>query len=88
MEKKFIFVAQLLETEELFAGRKVDIDGLIRQYEADGDLPFTTIAKIQEPPGGLPIGFNSQLIEWYDKKLILTKELLDEAVLAIIELIR
>lgn len=89
MKKKYIFVLQMEDSGEVFAGRQHDVENEIRNYEAaDQDLPFTTIGRIEEPPHGLPIGFSEHLIEWYDKTDKPSRETIYKAVLKIIELLR
>lgn len=89
MEKKFIFVLQMEESGEIFIGRKGDIDAEIRNYENSGkELPWTTIGKIEEPPYGLPIGFEPELIQWFDKKAKPEQQIINQTVLAIIQFIR
>jgi len=88
MSDKFIFICKT-EDEEYFAGRKNDIDGLITSYEeSNTDLPFTTVAKIKEPPYGLPMGFPEELIEWYSKDSIPDERTIDLGVMAIVQLLQ
>jgi hypothetical protein len=88
MKKKYIFVLES-EDGDIFVGRQADVDNEIRNYEQKGeDIPFTTIGKIEEPSFGLSIGFSEKLIEWYDKKQVPDVEIVNKAVLAIIQLIR
>jgi hypothetical protein len=86
MEKNsYIFICNIPQHHQYFAGRKEDIDRLITQFEQDNeDLPFTTIAKVKEPPQGLPLGFPENLIEWYDKKGLPEREVIDAAVLGVV----
>jgi hypothetical protein len=89
MKKKFIFVCQMEESGVVFAGRQGDVDAELKEFEDDNkDVPFSVIGKIEEPSFGLTIGFSEHLIEWYDKKEPPAKEVRDQAVLSIIELIR
>jgi hypothetical protein len=88
MKKSSIFVCQMEETGEIFAGRQNDVEQEIRTYEdLDQDLPFTTIGKIDEPPSGLPIGFDAGLIEWFDKNKMPDRSTIDKAVLKIVGLL-
>lgn len=87
MEKgTYIFICNIPQHDQYFAGHKEDIDRLINKFEEDAetDLPFTTIAKIKEPPSGLPLGFPENLIEWYDKKGLREREVIDGAVLGVV----
>lgn len=90
MEKRYIFVCQSTdESEEVFAGRKDDVETEIRSFEEHNkELTFTVIGRIEEPAFGLPLGFSESLITWYDKKALPSKRVIDQAVLAIIQLIR
>lgn len=88
MEKKYIFVAQHEESGQMFAGRKEDFDTLIKEYEnRDEDYPYEIIARIYEPPHGLPIGFEPNLIDWYDKTKAPSEQRSTQAVFAIIKFI-
>lgn len=89
MKKKYIFVCQMEESAEIFVGRQGDVENEIRNYETlELDLPFSTIGRIEEPSYGLTMGFSERLIEWYDKDKMPEKNVIDMAVLKIIELIR
>lgn len=89
MEKKYIFVCQMEESGQIFAGRKEDVDNEIRNFEEkEEDLPFTVIGKIEEPSFGLPLGFSERLIDWYDKEKMPDRDTIDAGVLAIVEIIR
>lgn len=86
MSDEFIFICKT-EDNEYFAGRKNDIEFAIKRFEdANTDLPFTTVAKIKEPPYGLPMGFPEQLIQWY--KDIPDKHTVDLAVMAIVQFLQ
>ena len=87
MEKaNYIFICTIPQHHQYFAGHKEDIDALITRFEEEPetDLPFTTIAKIKEPPQGLPLGFPENLIEWYDKKGLPEREVIDGAVMGVL----
>jgi hypothetical protein len=92
MEKPtYIFVCFIPGTGEYFAGRQRDIDLLITQFEnKDQDLPFETVAKIKEigENRGVPMGFGTELIEWYNKEKMPDKHNIDLAVMAIIHFLQ
>jgi hypothetical protein len=92
MEKPtYIFICFIPGTGEYFAGRQRDIDLLITQFETnDKDLPFTTVAKIKErfENGGVPMGFGTELIEWYNKEKMPDRRNIDLAVMAIIHFLQ
>ena len=89
-KQSYIFICEIIDTGEYFAGRQWDIEQLIKQFEenADKDLPFTTIGKIAEPPQGLPMGFAEQLIQWYSKDKPPPKDLVDGGVMAILHFLQ
>ena len=88
MEKeKYIFICEITERNEYFAGRQSDIDKLITRFEEnvdEKDLPFTTIGRVKEPHTGLQMGFPEQVIDWYDKEKMPDRQTIDRSVLAII----
>ena len=88
MEKPtYIFICFIPGTHEYFAGRQRDIDLLITQFEnQDEDLPFTTVGRVKEigENRGVPLGFATNLIDWYNKEKMPEKRDIDAAVLAII----
>ena len=87
MEKKYIFVLQLKDGD-LVAARRNAIEAEIKYNEERGlELQFETIARIFDPPQGLPIDFALNLIEFLDPKLEVTRELRDAAAFAIINLL-
>jgi hypothetical protein len=92
MEKqKYIFICEIPEKKQYFAGRQWDIDQLISQFEenvTERDLPFTVVGKIKEPPQGLPMGFSDRLIEWYNKEKMPDKRTIDLGVMAILQFIQ
>jgi hypothetical protein len=89
-QDKFIFILQTVETEEFFAGRKENIEPLIRKYEEepDEDLPFTTVAKIKEPPQGLPMGFEERLIQWLEPNKVPDSDEINGAVMAVVQFLQ
>lgn len=70
-KKSFIFIIQDNNNDELFAGRQIDVDNLLRDAEQSGDeIDFKVIGKIAEPAPHikLPMDFDEKHIEWYDKE--------------------
>lgn len=90
MENKCIFILEMTgeaDTGELEACWKVDVDKWITDVENNGEeLPFRTIAKLDCPGGHIGIGFPSELIQWFEGTP--DRQIVDRAVLKIIELIR
>lgn len=86
MKKEYIFVLQL--KEGMIAARRQAIETEIRHNEEMGtELQFETIARIFDPPGGLPIDFADNLIEFLDPKLEVTRDMRTEAAFAVINLL-
>lgn len=86
----YIFIIQNEDTDELFAGRQIDIDSAIKEYEVNNeDLDFSVIGKIKEPIPGKPLSmdFDEKQIEWYDKQEK-SPEFIKKAVNAITQLLR
>ncbi len=90
-EKTFyIFICRTINGE-YFAGRKKDIDLLISQFEdKDRDLPFETVAQIKEigENMGVPLGFGTELIQWFSKTEKPEKRDIDLAVMSIINFLQ
>lgn len=89
--QRYIFICKIIETNQCFAGRKVDVDRLITSFEENVDekeLPFTTIARIKESGFGLPMGFPEETIEWYNIDKMPDRETIDKGVLAVLQFLQ
>ena len=86
-QKQYIFVLQLKDGDMIAARRPAIEAEIKRNEEMAWELQFETIARIFEPPQGLPIDFADNLIEFLDPKLEVTRDLRDEASFAIINLL-
>jgi hypothetical protein len=87
MEKQYIFVLQLTGGGMVAARRKeIEIE-ISRNEEFGLELQFETIARIFDPPGGLPIDFATNLIEFLDPKLEVSYDMRVEAAFAVVNLL-
>lgn len=87
MKKEYIFVLQLKGAGMVAARRKEIEMEISHNEEMATELQFETIARIFDPPGGLPIDFPTNLIEFLDPKLEVGWEMRDEAAFAIMNLL-
>jgi len=86
-EKNYIFVVEL-DSGDIIAARKDEIIAEVKRFEKmDEELNFKTIGRIFEPPQGLTPDINSMNIEWYEKDRVIDKQLIDNAVIAIVNLL-
>jgi hypothetical protein len=90
--QRYIFICKIIETNQYFAGRKVDIDRLITSFEEnvnEKDLPFTTVARIKESGFGLQMGFPEECIDWYEKKEKMPdRKTIDGGVMAVLQFLQ
>lgn len=88
-KKSFIFIIQDNNNDEIFAGRQIDVDNLLRDAEVAEEEPdFKVIGKIAEPGHRpLPIDFDEKHIEWYDKEGH-SPQFIKRAIVAIINFIK
>ena len=89
-KKSYIFIVQNTNDDELYAARQIDIDLSLKDAEvSQEDIDFKVIGKIAEPAAHipLPVDFNENQIEWYDKEGH-SPQFIKRAVLAIINFIK